>query len=343
MDNEYINYITYTKLLNLVDNKYCKKWKNIIELQLLLRIKYKIKNGIEPFDGYYKITDKEYEYIYNDMQKELKNYNIDKKKLTKQFIDIINNKNEIILDGNNSIKINKKYIYYRNLKFNLDERINFLIKQTSIEKVIRMLLRYSSLGITGNQCSITSNVYNFLYDNLNIKGEGFCSPLNSKLITKKNTKICTLFKDTDKYFGSLGPFSSDILIQNQNINWLLNPPYMPSYIRYVWYEIINTFQNIDNDIFLIILVIPKWKSKTYTKIIKSEYNIGYLDIDPDEHYMNCNGEIRHMNKIRNNMFFLSKNKNLINENILNNVKKIWNTYEKVDTNQSLFIGPKFNK
>jgi len=198
----------------------------------------------------------------------------------------------------NTITYDDKYLYLHDLKFKLDSRIRYMITyaqkkceeynhmspeqalMTAHKLTIRTLLRYSSLGITGNHCSLSIDVYNYLYNNLNVRGEGFSSPLNSKLLEKDDTIICTIFGDTDKYFKSIGAFTKKTMIRYSSINWILNPPFLTSTVKLSIKSInltLSTNRAKKLPPMTIIFVLPLTKLQHKGEIIDNEYLFGYIN------------------------------------------------------------------
>jgi len=84
----------------------------------------------------------------------------------------------------------------------------------------------------GQNWNIPYKWYNYIYETYDVILEGFASPLNSQLmLLGDNTNFCSLFKDTDGVFGSLGNlFKLDIKKyaeeHNNKVSLTLNPPYI---------------------------------------------------------------------------------------------------------------------
>lgn len=357
--DEYVNYMgVLNKLsnINFIQNKYLrstlyKTLQHLIEDRILYR--YKIKSP--PYHGYNFIEKEEYEIIdnfFNEKKKYMESVNDINEiyhkfnKIKEYFIDIINNKKIIFKnmynDTDYKIIVSKKYIKYRNLKINLenDFRLKLILERIGKKKFLRMILRYIGYGITGQHCSVPFNTYQYLYDEFNIRGEGFSSPLNSKLLNFNDTVFCTLFKDTDKYIKSLGPFSHKILIKHSDKNWTVNPPYMPNVMLMAYREIMKAFKKIKREDFLIIYLMPKWDNDiSYNKFKNCKYLVKLIEPSEGSHYMNCNGRTVHMNGVINSMFFLSRNKNIVTDDKINKLLKLWNTYTDDKINQSFFTIP----
>jgi hypothetical protein len=206
----------------------------------------------------------------------------------RDIINIINDEINELPILKTTIRKTQKYFVYNKLKFTRDDRINFLYtyaknnllkynKKITIAKklVVLLLLRYCTLGISGQQCSLSFDIYNYMYNNMNVKGEGFCSPLNSKLIEKNDSVICSVFEDIDKYFKSRGLYTKEILEKNSDINWLLNPPFLTSAIKTSIYSIIDFLEQ--NKKMIIIFVLPQTKAKLKYELLNNKFLYGYID------------------------------------------------------------------
>lgn len=354
VNEEYGNYIGITKELQnitFVSKQHRKKLFDLIQHLLQERIMYRYEINKPPYHAYNDIKEEEYDMISNffkqtkDYMKNKNKYseiynNLDK--IEKFFIYLIQNRRKkfdyLYIDTNDSkITIEDNVVKYRDIRIPLDNRLTFILESTNNEIFVRMILRYLGYGITGHHCAIPYNTYKYLYDVFKIRGEGFSSPLNSKLLTMKNTVFCTLFEDTDKYIGSKGPFSTKTIIENSDKNFTVNPPYIESIMYYAYEQVIEAFENIQREDFLIIFLIPKWTdSQTYISLKNYKYLVKLVEPPEDGHYMNCNGHIVHMSGVVNAMFFLSRNKTIVTNENIKELYKIWNTYEEDKDNQSKF-------
>lgn len=362
--NEYVNFMGITRKLqniHFIQNKklasklFDQLFQFIIEDRILYR--YKIKQP--PYNGYNKIEDEEDLKIINENFENKKKY-MEKKGDTQNetyikleeikdyFIHLVNNKHELYNnmynDTNNDIIVSDEYVKYRKIKIILDNRLKFLLKKAGKKNFVRMILRYVGYGITGQHCAIPINTYKYLYDTFNIRGEGFGSPLNSKLIGMKDTVFCTLFKDTDKYVGSLGPFSHKNLVKHQDKNWTINPPYMPNVMLMTYNETMKAFKKIKRNDFLAIILFPKWTNdEAYIKFKNCKYLVKLLEPPEGEHYMNCNGRTVYIGGLVNSMLFLCRDKSVVTDKKIQDLLKIWNTYEEDTENQSFFTDPEILK
>ena len=61
------------------------------------------------------------------------------------------------------IKIENNFVKIDRVRFELDERLKFLLNKTSKEHLVRCVLRYAGYGITGQHCALPINVYKYLY------------------------------------------------------------------------------------------------------------------------------------------------------------------------------------
>lgn len=109
------------------------------------------------------------------------------------------------------------------------------LKQRNKEKyyvllILIMLLRYESILVGGQNWNVSYNAYAYMNEYYNVSVEGFSSPLNSQLILLDDkTVFCSLFKDTDNYFGSVGNLFTFNIVKyagNNPISVTLHIPYI---------------------------------------------------------------------------------------------------------------------
>jgi hypothetical protein len=355
--DEYVNFMGVVQKLDNIpfinDHKLRRKLfgqlQHLIEDRILYR--YKIKSP--PYHGYNPIEDDEMGMI-NDFFTAKKEYMKNKGDINEVydkidqmkdfFIDTINNKKKIFAnmytDNNNSIQVTDEFIKYKKVKIPLDDRLRFLLNKMGTKRFVRMILRYVGYGINGQHCSIPTNVYEYMYNAFGVHGEGFSSPLNSKLLELPDTVFCTLFKDTDKYIGSQGPFSHKALVKNSDKNWTVNPPYMTNVMYMVYKEVMKAFKKIKRHDFLVIVLIPKWTDdRAYIKFTKCKYLVKLVEPQEGKHYMNCNGRSVYMNGVINSAFFLCRNSNVVTDDKINKLLELWNINVDSTINQSSFAYP----
>jgi hypothetical protein len=296
---------------------------------------------------------------YNETKEKCLYYQNVVLKRRKMFFYLIKNKLNVYKKINNNRKNNIYVEYddsgeviqvrYKNIiipfeKNNKrDNRLNLLFHKSSESNFVKFILRYIGYGITGQHCALPIKIYDYFYDNLGIKCEGFASPLNSKLLEKKDTIYCSLFYDTDKFYSSKGIFTKEILVEyGEKYNFTLNPPYFTEVFEIVYYAVNYAFEKIKRDDFIIVILIPKWiNNNVYQNLKSSKYCKYLLELDVGKHYMNCNGRYAHMNGVVNSMFFMSKNKILNIDNHIKNITKLWNELNENDNQQSFFETPIF--
>jgi len=125
-----------------------------------------------------------------------------------------------------SIQYTDNSIILKDIIIKVNPEILKSIKQHSNSNVITMIYRYSSMLLGGQQWGIPFKHYDKLYNNYDVRYEGFTSPLNSRIIRYTNGKFCSLFYDVDKPFGSIGNFFDIDMLKHNNTGWCINPPYI---------------------------------------------------------------------------------------------------------------------
>jgi hypothetical protein len=105
-------------------------------------------------------------------------------------------------------------------------RISKFLSLGSKEEVLRVYLRYQFLLNSGHFFSLPMAVFKFLSRN-KFDIEGFSSPFNSNYLML-DKKFCSLFKDTDEVFGSLGSFFDQDFSGKRVI---VNPPFVPEILK----------------------------------------------------------------------------------------------------------------
>jgi hypothetical protein len=358
---EYTNYFTKSLIYKLIEKKnndndndkeLLRKEKSYMESILYMRIGYQLYDKTPPYHPYKIISNKEKKEYFQSVYENIPYID--------EIIKLIDDRfNYIDENYDPKITIGNKFIYLYKIKIPLDNRIRFLLnyarkmlkkvgKRLSLSKklVTRCIVRYASLGVSGNQCSLSSDIYNYFYNNLNVRGEGFCSPLNSKLIEKEDTIICTIFKDIDKYFKSHGSFNDTIMLQNNHINWLLNPPFMSSTTKLSIKSIRKTLDESDKKM-LIVLVIPLSKVTLVKDDIYNKYLYGYInqtDIEigikkikrsSTKQYFLCNDKWSH-NFENIYMYFYTNDQDINLENHMITLSDLWTKEGTDDPQQSEF-------
>ena len=232
MEIEYQRWLMINSILDIYPKSY--EYKNIIERLFLNMSNIKNNNDfsvckiLKIDNPIIKIA------IHQSLEKKIFYTKLSATNHFEGVIKIINNfiKNKDKFNTSSISVINKNKIQYK--KFSEDFPVNRIKLLKNIlskkgvkdknNKISKMFLRYMSIGIRGQQWNMPFKNYKYLNDRFNIEIEGFASPINSQLIKiSSDKKFCSIFYDTDKYFGSLGNFF-DLNISNKSI--CVNPPYM---------------------------------------------------------------------------------------------------------------------
>lgn len=90
-----------------------------------------------------------------------------------------------------------------------------------LSRLYTMICRYQTLGGEGYQAAVKKNVFEFLQENLGVVHECFASPLNCTL-----SSFGSAFYDTDRYFGSIGPFYTLRGRFKEGGSFQANPPFI---------------------------------------------------------------------------------------------------------------------
>lgn len=274
MEREYKRYLLIKKILNFYPNNY--EYKNIVERWIisLYNIKYKQNVIFTIISINNPINQK---FINELIDKNIFNDKNNAEIFVNNIVEIINNflqfDNKILNNDEKDINIIIKYdtLYYKNFKYSIyKKRMNLLFEILKYKKIDNpdqiigiMLMRYASLANGGQQWNIPYKNYKYLYDKYNARIEGFASPINSQLIeiNYKDINFCSLFHDTDHYFGSLGNFF-DINVKNKTI--IINPPY----IEQILADVVNKIFNLIEDNNLCIFTMPHWSDSTAFELVK---------------------------------------------------------------------------
>jgi len=119
----------------------------------------------------------------------------------------------------------------------------------SDDNIYALFLRYGAIStyldnvpngrtmvISSTFLSIPPVLYEFYNNNLPNCIECFASPINHTL-----DKFCSIYHD-DMVFGSIGPFTEKVVSENKGSSFIINPPYDPATMDYV-YRIIATIED----------------------------------------------------------------------------------------------------
>jgi hypothetical protein len=267
--DEYVRYLTIARIIDeavrftsintpstqLDKIKY--ETKNIVE-RLLLEWANRatiecssdpIINGSETYDEYkkdltyqrenrqfYKFPINQINHHIDQIKKIIGEYIVDKKQphLMPQWrIEEPDERNDLSRFTLFDSKDPDKIIYERIIK---KSRMDMLLSIGGEDAVVKLLIRYASIISGPNHWEAPIEYFRTLYQ-LGVRFESFSSPINSNFLldefrnqqTDQEIKICSLFYDTDKIFGSIGGFFQvDFLSYSSNQYTpiiVVGPPY----------------------------------------------------------------------------------------------------------------------
>ena len=328
LSKEYARYLVVENLKTLDRNP---KYLIILERVLMNMINLNFKN----------LDKKDEIFIDFDLDKNIRNELSDIKQLShnelnlllekmksiiKQFISI-NNYPEPIKYGNNEYTyfcdkfektVNKKRID------TLRQIVRPTHKKYADLLILICLLRYECIISKFQQWNMPFSWYKYLYDNHDVRYEGFASPFNCQLIMiDKNTKYSSLFYDTDKYFNSLGNIFAidfrDLKTKYKINNGVFVPPYINEIVKKTIYYLLDQINRTHKMEY--ILLCPKKPEtyefiKPYNDIKQSSYLIFSKVLKKDQWYFEnntlTNKKIKFFYGSELNIFVLSNKKHKTN-------------------------------
>ena len=208
---------------------------------------------------------------------------VKKKEAQKYDIELVYTNDTIIISSNNNIFKVKPYT------------INVL-KDYSDDIVIPMVVRYLTSSTGSLQWAVPKIQYDYLYDNYNVRYEGFASPLNSRLMGRPNAKFCSLYYDTDKHFGSMGSFFGKKMRKG---NWAVNPPYIETIMENAAKKCVKEVNS------MIFFTMPYWTDCNAYKILMKHAKYFKL-LERYKHFYESN--IRIISKFDSIVFILDSYK-----------------------------------
>ncbi len=160
--------------------------------------------------------------------------------------------------------------YGSHFRTNMTPRIRRLIELGNVEKAAAVVLRYAVVVSAGQQWGLPQAHVDYLYDNFGVRGEAFASPLNARLLGKKQAVFCSVFPDTDSPYGSIGSFfklSPEAIAQVGN--WVVNPPFVEALLEKAATIVVDALDRAaaarrDQTFFFII---PAWKDMPAYRIL----------------------------------------------------------------------------
>lgn len=283
------------------------RWKNVYtiinnkikKLRFNFRQTYEMKNNLERFflrmanecppGEVYLDLDLDHD-IYKNLLREIKEKRLLGDPQSIAFAKYIQNQIHYHLKNIGTLSIETQEIIkqngvykYRDFVFKLGEHRANCYESISDDEIMKMVLRYSLMFLGGQQWNLPHRWYKEVAEKFDVSVEGFASPLNSQLMLfQKSPQFCSLFKDTDKPFGSIGSifklrphFITGKVMMN-------NPPYVLEIMNKLmevqekWLDMVNT---------RIIMCVAAWEDADYyQQAMKSRYLKYQERMEPNKHY-----------------------------------------------------------
>jgi hypothetical protein len=136
-------------------------------------------------------------------------------------------------------------------------------------RITAMLMRYASLVPGGQQWCLPARAYDLLASKYGADLEGFASPINSQMLRIDRGAYCSLFADTDTYFGSRGSFFDVDLTGHVAI---INPPYVIDIMDEVVNKCSACLESADCVRTRMFIIVPGWTdAEFYDRLAKSPH------------------------------------------------------------------------
>lgn len=261
---------------------------------------YRITNAKDPVNRKLvsELNDKKIPRLINQILSTVKN------SLRLEHPVVLQNNTRPFVDKNNNRQgwiVNIKVKNAPNVRIPIPvSKQKYELLQTYEKKPLTlMFLRYSTLINKGQQWALPQAQFKHLAENYGVRYEGFASPLNSGL-SSLGGKFCSLFRDTDEVFGSLGSFFDQTLyadpvdnigLEKLNIgdteekvgacdksaepkHWVVNPPFIISVMGRTSDKILSELDaasDLKVDV-MVVYILPSWTDfDGYIKIQASKH------------------------------------------------------------------------
>ena len=212
-------------------------------------------------------AEKEFIKVNNMFNEMINNTIINIKKQVECSMTLDSSKSTFTIKYRDYIKIIDTNRYYKLMK-NYDKPFPY--------NIIHMILRYSIFDTSSQQWSIGIDLYETISDLFDISFETFASPLNFNMY-----RFCSIFKDTDSIFGSVGSFYNlkceNLILQNIK-GVFFNPPYLPILMKKCSSQCLTLLDEMNKNKFdfTIFSFLPNWNDADYIQsLIKSKYMVDY--------------------------------------------------------------------
>lgn len=225
-------------------------------------------------------------------------------------------------------KLLRDRLYDNYLQYGLTNNLTTSLEDF-YERISTMILRYRSMMMRGNQFAIPPELAAYMIHHFHVLIEGFASPINSNF-TMHELPYCSLFPDTDKYFGSLGSFYNQDFT---NKGVFCNPPYTEIDINLTCDKIFQDCHRIERknmeepdptkkEWIFYILNIPIWQDmESIHRLMDSPYLIKTYYLDPGKFY--------HVDNVRASKVPIRSSKLLLFIGVnINFTDKDWQNFEQ---------------
>eukprot|EP00958_Prasinococcus_capsulatus_P018463 scaffold2157_cov376-Prasinococcus_capsulatus_cf.AAC.19 len=138
-----------------------------------------------------------------------------------------------------------------------------------------LLARYEGLRGHGYQAALPGKAFDVLLDELDVSGECFASPLNTRYCG-----FCSAFPDVDGFFGSQGSFFN---FAPSSGSFEVNPPFVPELMLYAVEHMEHLLRQAVGALSFVVIV-PQWKSvPAWKRLQHSKWKRHGVEISKDSH------------------------------------------------------------
>ena len=262
--------------------------------------------------------------LFDDITCELSNFLqskvVDKERFKKNFEEFKNTLKDLHLNLLKSTKcddckegkdhgtvfdIKSNELKYRDVCYKVE---NYMLPyaQKSPDDCVKVFMAYTSIGYSTSsyQWGETKEMFDYYYNNLYIRYEGFASPFNSGLLrlNKPDIHFCSLFYEHDKIFGGIGDFFEMPYMKSdhQYLGVTVNPPYIESILDKTSETILRILSDTNKSV-LFLLFLPNWKDNRGIMMLrKSRYLLFFHEYEK----RTCNVTMNHKRTFRPSCKFL---------------------------------------
>lgn len=155
-------------------------------------------------------------------------------------------------------------------------------EQYFLPRAFSLLSRYETLSgnSSGMQGALSPEVFRFLNTHLGVTAEAFASPLNCFMPT-----YCSLFPDTDSFFGSRGDF---FRLRPVSGAFEVNPPFVHSVLKQAasyMLELLAEAERLESDL-TFVFITPGWGDASWfldTTSPSNRFHSGHVTVRKNEH------------------------------------------------------------